>query len=112
MRSLIETAARQGSAKAFEDALKDKPDDWRRYFRHYATNETRAAWQFLLHLPENARALDMGSGWGNLSLSLARNFAAVYALDLVPERAVMASVRAREAGLTNVIALAGGNAAH
>jgi ubiquinone/menaquinone biosynthesis C-methylase UbiE len=63
-------------------------------------------------LPNNASVLDIGCGWGNLSLSLARNFATVYALDLVPERAVMASIRAREAGLANVIALAGGNAAH
>ena len=63
-------------------------------------------------MPENASVLDIGCGWGNLSLSLARNFAAVYALDVVPERAVMASIRAREAGFANVTALAGGNAAH
>jgi ubiquinone/menaquinone biosynthesis C-methylase UbiE len=112
MRTLVETAIREGSAKAFENALQDKTEEWRQYFRHYATDETRAAWQFLLHLPENASILDIGCGWGNLSLSLARNFANVYALDLVPERAVMASIRAREAGLANVTALAGGNAAH
>jgi ubiquinone/menaquinone biosynthesis C-methylase UbiE/aminoglycoside phosphotransferase (APT) family kinase protein len=112
MRSIVETAVREGSAKAFENALHDKTGEWQRYFRHYATDETRAAWQFLLHLPENASVLDIGCGWGNLSLSLARNFTAVYALDLVPERAAMASIRAREAGLTNVTALAGGNAAH
>jgi ubiquinone/menaquinone biosynthesis C-methylase UbiE/aminoglycoside phosphotransferase (APT) family kinase protein len=112
MRALVDTALREGSPKAFENALQDKTEEWRRYFRHYATDETRAAWQFLLHLPEHARILDIGCGWGNLSLSLARNFAAVYALDLVPERAVMASIRAREAGLANVTALAGGNAAH
>jgi ubiquinone/menaquinone biosynthesis C-methylase UbiE len=112
MRSIVETAVREGSARAFENALQDKTEEWRQYFRHYATDETRAAWQFLLHLPENASALDVGCGWGNLSFSLARNFAAVYALDLVPERAVMASIRAREAGLANVTALAGGHAAH
>ncbi len=112
MRSLVETAIREGSAKAFENALQAKTEEWRHYFRHYATDETRAAWQFLLHLPEHASVLDVGCGWGNLSLSLARNFAAVYALDLVPERAVMASIRAREAGLANVAGLAGGNAAH
>ena len=112
MRSLVEMARRDGSAKAIENALQDKPEEWRRYFRQYATDETRAAWQFLLQLPENASVLDIGCGWGNISLSLARNFAAVYALDIVPERAVMASLRAREAGLTNVTALAGGNAAH
>ena len=112
MRSLVETALREGSAKAFENALQNKTEEWRRYFRHYVTDETRAAWQFLLRLPEHASVLDVGCGWGNLSLSLARNFAAVYALDLVPERAVMASIRAREAGLANVMALAGGNAAH
>jgi ubiquinone/menaquinone biosynthesis C-methylase UbiE len=54
----------------------------------------------------------MGCGWGNLSISLARNFARVYAMDLVPERAVISSLRAREAGLENVRALAGGNTAH
>ena len=109
MRSIIETAAKQGSAKAFEDALRDKTDDWRRYFLHYATDETRAAWQFLLRLPENASVLDMGCGWGNLAISLARNFATVYAMDLVPERAVISSIRAREAGLHNIRALVGGN---
>jgi SAM-dependent methyltransferase/aminoglycoside phosphotransferase len=112
MRTIVETAIREGSAKAFENALQDKTEEWRQYFRHYATDETRAAWQFFLHLPENASALDIGCGWGNLSLSLARNFAAVYALDLVPERAAMASIRGREAGFSNVTALAGGNAAH
>lgn len=112
MRSVVEMAAREGSTKAFENALQNKTEEWRQYFRHYATDETRAAWQFLLHLPENASVLDVGCGWGNLSLSLARNFAAVYALDLVPERAAMASLRAREAGLANVTALAGGNAPH
>ncbi|MGO9245446.1 MAG: methyltransferase domain-containing protein [Verrucomicrobiia bacterium] len=112
MRSIVETAVREGSAKAFENALQGKTEEWRQYFRHYATDETRAAWQFLLHLPENASALDIGCGWGNISLSLARNFAAVYALDVVPERAMMASIRAREAGFANVTALAGGNATH
>ncbi len=112
MQAIVETAAREGSAKAFENALKDKTDDWQRYFLHYATDETRAAWQFLLHLPANAAALDMGCGWGNLSISLARNFATVYAMDLVPERAVISSLRAREAGLHNVRALAGGNTDH
>jgi ubiquinone/menaquinone biosynthesis C-methylase UbiE len=112
MRSIIETAAQEGSAKAFEIALKDQTDGWRRYFLHYAADETRAAWQFLLHLPANASALDMGCGWGNLSISLARNFAMVYAMDLVPERAVISGLRAREAGLENVRALAGGNTTH
>lgn len=112
MRSIIEMAASEGSAKAFENALKDRTDDWRRYFLHYATDEARAAWQFLLHLPENASALDMGCGWGNLAISLARNFATVYAMDLVPERAVITSIRAREAGVQNVHALAGGNTPH
>ncbi|HTS17294.1 MAG TPA: methyltransferase domain-containing protein [Verrucomicrobiae bacterium] len=112
MQSLVDTAVREGSVRAFDHALRDKTEEWRHYFRHYATDETRAAWQFLLHLPENASVLDIGCGWGNLSLSLARNFAAVYALDIMPERAVIASIRAREAGLPNVTALAGGNAPH
>jgi ubiquinone/menaquinone biosynthesis C-methylase UbiE/aminoglycoside phosphotransferase (APT) family kinase protein len=112
MRSIVETAAREGSARAFDDALRDKTEDWRQYFLHYATDETRAAWQFLLRLPENATVLDMGCGWGNLAISLARNFATVYAMDLVPERAAFSAIRAREAGLQNVRALAGGNTGH
>jgi hypothetical protein len=43
MRSIIETAAQEGSAKAFEIALKDQTNDWREYFLHYAADETRAA---------------------------------------------------------------------
>jgi ubiquinone/menaquinone biosynthesis C-methylase UbiE len=112
MRQLVEKVAKLGSTKAFAELLTDKSEDWRRYFLHYATDETRAAWQFLLHLPENGTALDFGCGWGNIALSLARNFKTVYAMDLVPERAAISAILAAERGLRNVLGVAGGNTPH
>lgn len=109
MQELLGEAESLGTAQAIEHALANKPPHWREYFLHYALDECRAAWQFLLPLPEHAQVLDFGCGWGNLAISLARNFATVYAMDIMPERAAFGRIRASEMGLNNLIALAGGN---
>jgi ubiquinone/menaquinone biosynthesis C-methylase UbiE len=112
MRTLINEAERIGAVPAIHNVLRDKTPEWREYFEHYSLGEARAAWQFILELPEHASVLDFGCGWGNLAISLARNFETVFAMDIVPERAAIAGIRARELGFGNVIAIAGGNTPH
>ena len=76
------------------------------FLYRYATDPTRADWRFLLPLDAKSRVLDIGAGWGALSMAIAPEVGVVVASDDMIERARFLEIRARQSGLDNVIACA------
>jgi len=62
----------------------------------------QAAWLPLLGLPGEAIALDIGSGYGAITHSLACSLSEVYSVEPIPERIEFTQARLRQEGLSNV----------
>lgn len=109
MQHLVARAAEAG----WRQALMEHADAANNlYFYNYAASETRSSFKFLLDRLEGSTALDYGCGPGAVALSLARNFAHVYALDLTPERVQFARLHAEQEGFDNVTAFCAGDTPH
>jgi ubiquinone/menaquinone biosynthesis C-methylase UbiE len=72
----------------------------------YATDATRADWRFLVPLDETSTVLDIGAGWGALSMAIAPDVGTLVATDDMVDRARFLEIRAKQLGLDNVIAVA------
>ena len=81
-------------------------------FYNYSASNARAGFKFLLDHFGDGVVLDFGCGSGANTLSLARNFAHVYATDLTPERAQFTYLRAQQEQLSNVTVFCSGDASH
>lgn len=68
----------------------------------YASSETRADFRYLLPGRPQSVVLDAGSGWGTLSVPLARAYRWVVALDSVWERMRFLETRARQEKVRNL----------
>jgi SAM-dependent methyltransferase len=85
---------------------------WRKAVQHrFAGNENmlvslldwqRASWLALLGLEENAVALDIGSGYGAITHSLASVAGEVYSLEAMTERIEFTRIRLEQEGIANV----------
>ncbi|MGH9393377.1 MAG: class I SAM-dependent methyltransferase, partial [Terriglobales bacterium] len=62
----------------------------------------RASWLPLLGLDAGAVALDIGSGLGAITHSLACSLGTVYSVEAIPERIEFTQVRLQQEGLQNV----------
>lgn len=62
----------------------------------------RASWLPLLPCPPEGRALDIGSGYGNITHALAQSMAEVYSLEAVTERIEFTQLRLQQEGIRNV----------
>lgn len=70
--------------------------------RRYYTNLQRTSWLALLDLDPSATALDVGSGYGAITHSLALSLGYVYSVEAVPERAEFTYERLRQEDVGNV----------
>jgi len=68
-------------------------------------DETRADWQFLLPLDDNYEVLDVGSGWGTISIPLSRRCGHVVAMDSTLERCQFLKLRCKEECVSNVLSI-------
>lgn len=89
-----------------EEASKEGAAPRGRFLYEYATDPTRADWRFLLPLSDSSRVLDVGAGWGALSMAIAPEVGVVVATDEMVERARFLEIRARQLGLNNVVTAA------
>ncbi len=62
----------------------------------------RASWQFMLGLDSDAVALDIGSGYGAITHSLARTMGEVYSVEAIPERIEFTQTRLEQEQISNV----------
>ncbi len=76
---------------------------------NYGSARNRGAFFPLLNIGTGKRVLDLGCGWGNVSLSLARIYKECFAMDLTKERILFLKMRASEAGYTNLFYICGGD---
>lgn len=72
------------------------------YTVNYIKDESRADWHVVLPLHADATVLDIGSGWGNIALSLSRWCKQVYCCDVNMINLRLLNVRMRDNGITNV----------
>jgi SAM-dependent methyltransferase len=95
--SLIRDAADKGWRQAVAERFAGRRDmllsllDWQ-----------RASWLPLLALPDDAVALDIGSGYGAITQSLAHASASVYSVEAIPERIEFTSIRLAQEAIDNV----------
>jgi SAM-dependent methyltransferase len=83
-------------------ALLDSPIPAVRHASEMILNLHRANWQWLLDLPPDARALDIGAGMGTNSHALALRCREVVALEPVWERIRFMQQRFQQEGLSNI----------
>jgi SAM-dependent methyltransferase len=77
-----------------------------RFLYEYATDASRADWRFLLPLHQRSRVLDVGAGWGAITMAIAPEVGVVVAADDMVDRARFLAIRARQLGLHNVVPVA------
>jgi SAM-dependent methyltransferase len=113
-KEIMQGVLANARTKGWRAALRDYGDSSRQmnYFRDYCASELRAGFKFLLDNLSTGTALDYGCGPGAISISLARNFAKVYATDLTLERAQFTQIRAEQENLSNVEAFCSGDTRH
>jgi ubiquinone/menaquinone biosynthesis C-methylase UbiE len=71
------------------------------YYYEYICSEARADFSVLTPSGPASRALDIGSGWGNITAALARIAGEVYALDSTYENLEFVRIRLEQEGLDN-----------
>lgn len=75
---------------------------------NYRTNLSRVDFKYLLPLSTHSNILEIGSGGGLISLSLAKSVRSVYSLEKVLEHAKYAKLRADQEGIKNLFVASGG----
>jgi ubiquinone/menaquinone biosynthesis C-methylase UbiE len=74
----------------------------------YRTNLSRVDFKYLLPLSTNSNVLEIGSGGGLISLSLAKSVRSVYSLEKVIEHAKYIRLRADQEDIKNLFVASGG----
>jgi len=100
MRGLLNSFV--GIDDALIEMLNKSDPKLKEYLTGYALGRNRAGWKFLSSLNPGGRVLDLGCGWGNITLSLASNAGEIFAADVVPERVALTVRRLQEKGFLNV----------
>ncbi|MBP1173304.1 MULTISPECIES: class I SAM-dependent methyltransferase [Paenibacillus] len=97
MSKLVAECISKGWRTAVKENFYDNP-----FLFNIITDESRADWQYLLPLTEDSVALDIGAGWGTISIPLARNIKHVVALDGTLDRLQFLSTRAKQENIENI----------
>lgn len=109
MSRFVELARVKGWMQAFEQLRGELAPEYAAHICQNSTDVRRAAWKFITALPSQGVALDLGCGWGALSLGLARSFRAVVSMDLDAKRVEAAGLQALDVGIDNLIPVHGGD---
>ncbi len=86
----------------WQEAIDAYADTIGSYTLKYIKDESRADWSVILPLSPESTVLDIGSGWGNIALSLSRWCGRVYCCDVSMTNLRLLRVRIRDRGLENV----------
>ena len=72
------------------------------YTLQYIKDESRADWHIILPINKNATVLDIGSGWGNIALSLSKWCKQVYCCDVNMTNLRLLNTRMQDNNINNV----------
>lgn len=97
MDSLITDCLEVGWERAVFNKFQNDP-----FVLRIITDETRADWQYLLPINKEMIALDIGAGWGTISIPLARNIKHLYALEGTLDRLQFLNIRADQQNINNI----------
>lgn len=97
MKSFVNLAWQEGYAKAIEQTKFSN-----RKFNSYTSKYSRADFHFLLPINKDATILDLGSGYGNITIPLARHYKKIVAADASLELLQFSKCRAVSEGLDNI----------
>jgi hypothetical protein len=98
MIQLIQDSKENGWKNAIYNRFHDKNP----FLYNIILDETRADWQYMLPLNLDSVALDIGAGWGTISMPLARNIGHIVSLDGTKDRLEFLKVRANQENLDNI----------
>ncbi len=99
MQEIIQSAYSLGWKKA----VKKYFGNTREYLQEYIVDESRADWHFYIPISADSTVLDVGCGWGAVSMGLARFYKKVFAIDSTIETLKFVNIRARQEGITNLL---------
>ena len=101
MREFLAKAEKTSVAEAIDNFLipNFKKGRW---LKKYIADDSRADWRLLLEPNSQATVLDLGCGYGGISLGLADMFGKVVAADPTFERVETVRLRCRDEGINNV----------
>ncbi len=89
LKRIIEIAQERGWYNALKEVFKStKPKFW-----EGLVDETRADFSYILPLSKQSRVLDLGCGWGTISVALAKQYRTVFALDAYFEKTRFLQIR-------------------
>ncbi len=99
MKQIIKEALNGG----WQNAITQFFGNQRKYLQNYIIDESRADWHFYIPLGCEAKVLDIGAGWGAVSIALARNYKIVFAADSTLENLEFLNIRAQQENSKNLI---------
>jgi len=97
MNELVANAQKTSWREAVEYIYKSTP-----VLHQYIADGGRARFRLILDLDENSRVLDLGHGYGSLTIPIAKAVGQVVSVDAVPQRNKFLQIRAAQEGLSNV----------
>lgn len=103
IRKILDEAKEKGWQQALEESLtEDKPDLYR-----YLVDVTRSYWHLLIPLPKESKVLDLGCGWGGISIPLAAEYENIISLDATQEKVHFVNLRSQQSKIDNINAVCG-----
>jgi SAM-dependent methyltransferase len=105
MEMVLKTAEQYGWKTALYDVLETKSKG------EFALtcDERRADWRFLIPLSKKSSVLDIGSGWGAISIALSESCGTVFSLDATFERVKFLNIRKTQEKRENLFPVHGGD---
>jgi SAM-dependent methyltransferase len=98
MDHLLSVAEIKGWRVALHDILQ-----WEDKIEYrYICDERRTDWRFLVPISKRSVALDIGSGWGTMSVSLSRMCEKIVSMDATYERIKFLNIRKTQEGIGNI----------
>jgi ubiquinone/menaquinone biosynthesis C-methylase UbiE len=117
MNDLLDLAEKNGYKKALVEMYEKLKDDTSisravkklltpSHFETYILDESRSKFTEIINLPKNASVLDLGCGWGAVSISFAKKLqktgGKIYGVDATKETLAFIKTRAKQERLNNI----------
>jgi len=99
---IAEKVTELAEQKNWQEAIDTYSNMIGKYTLGYITNEARADWHIILPLNPEATVLDIGSGWGNIAISLSRWCKQAYCGDVNMINLRLLRTRLRDRKINNV----------